>query len=243
MESSQEILPEEIHQTIANNQISHITLKDGTILKISESNQLTQNNQIIKDKTSLINRRKNKDKKENEQKNANDKGIHNHYKDSIGSFGQHFQTEYSQVCPDCTEGPGGIIKQRKNYVLYASKNITEANISKKHKNNCDHQVQQKTSNQENIQIVNERNVKNKGEKVISRGTVEVNDKPVIEPKTILRNERGEEKVCPECSEAEKIQNNQLNQGGEYLCPECEQEENINEEKITTTVKVLVPDNE
>ena len=104
-------------------------------------------------------------------------------------------------------------------------------------------MQQKTSNQENIQIVNERNVKNKGEKVISRGTVEVNDKPVIEPKTILRNERGEEKVCPECSEVEKIQNNQLNQGGEYICPECEQEENINEEKITTTVKVLVPDNE
>ena len=133
MESSQEILPEEIHQTIANNQISHITLKDGTILEISESDQLAQNNQIIKDKTSLINRRKNKDKKENEQKNANDKGIHNHYKDSIGSFGQHFQTEYSQVCPDCTEGPGGIIKQRKNYVLYVSKNITEANISKKHK--------------------------------------------------------------------------------------------------------------
>ena len=243
MESSQEILPDEIHQTIANNQISHITLKDGTILRISESNQLAQNNQIIKDKTSLINRRKNKNKKENEQKNTNDKEIHNHYKDSIGSFGQHFQTEYSPVCPDCTEGPGGIIKQRKNYVLYVSKNITEANISKNHKNNCDHQVEQKTSNQENIQIVQERNVQNKGEKVISQGTVEVNDVPVIEPKTILRNEQGEEKLCPECSEVEKIQNNKQNRKGEYLCPECEQEENINEEKITTTVKVLVPDNE
>ena len=232
MESSIEILPEEIHQTIANNQVSQINLKDGTILTISESNNLAQNNLNLKGKTSLINRKKNK--KENGQKNSNDKSIHNHYKGDIGSFGQHFQTEYSQVCPDCMEGPGGIIKRRKNYVLYVSKNITEANISKRHNKNCDYKMQQHT-NQENIQIV--QNVRNKGEKVISQGYVEVNDVPVFEPKPKLRNEQvGDYNV-------DKIQNNQQNQGGEYLCPECEQEDNINEEKITTTVKVLVPDNE
>ena len=39
-----------------------------------------------------------------------------------------------------------------------------------------------------------------------------------------------EMVCPDCTEA---------QNGENLCPEC----NDDEEKVTTTVKVLVPDNE
>ena len=48
-------------------------------------------------------------------------------------------------------------------------------------------------------------------------------------------------MCPECSEGENVQKvNQLqNQGGDNLCPDCYNEEQ--EEKFTTTVKVLVPD--
>ena len=248
MKSNQEILPNEIHQTIANNQVSQLTLKDGTILKISESKQSDQSNFILKDKVSLINRRKNKNQSENEQKNLNDNGLHNHHRDGIGAFGQHFQTEYSQVCPDCIEGPGGIIKKRENYILYVSKNITEENVSKKHKKSCNYEMQQK-GNQENIPIMqNSQKVQNKKEgKVISQGYVEVNDVPVFEPKPKLRNDKKGQggQICPECREAEKMQNIQQNQDGEILCSECynEQEGNTNEEKITTTVKVLVPDNE
>ena len=103
MASLQTISQNEIYQTIATNQVSEIKLKDGSIMKIatktSKSNQNVKNNER-----------------------------HNHHQDGIGSFGQHFKTEYSRVCPDCVDDTGAIIKKRQNYVLYVSKNVTEENI-------------------------------------------------------------------------------------------------------------------
>ena len=237
MQTAAVIFPNEIKQTLAANQdqVSQLTLKDGTILKITpKTNLLNQNNFILKDKVTLIKR---KNQNENLQKNLNDEGVHNHHQDGIGSFGQHFKTEYSPVCPDCTDGPGGVIKQRQNYILYVSKNVTEENLSNKRKKNCNYQ-NQKSDYQGNI-LINQygSNTQNKGEKVISRGYIEVNDVPIIKPNIRLRNEQipNREMVCPDCTQA---------QNGENLCPECNaDEENINEEKVTTTVKVLVPDNE
>ena len=237
--SVQAISPSEIHQTIATNQVTELQLKDGTILKISpKTEQSTQQNFILKEKVNLI-KRKNKNQNENVQKNLNDQGIHNHHKDGLGSFGQHFKTEYGQFCPDCIEGPGGIVKRRQNYLLYVSKNVTEGNLSKK-KKNCDYQINQNAQYQQKIQIG--QNYQKKGEKIISQGYVDVNDVPILEPKIRLRSEQG---ICPDCCQAEKGLNTiQENDVEEYLCPECnaEQVDNTNEEKITTTVKVLVPDN-
>ena len=237
MQTTAVIFPNEIQQTLAanQNQVSQLTLKDGTILKITpKTNLLSQNNFILRDKVTLIKR---KHKNENLQKNTNDDGVHNHHQDGMGSFGQHFKTEYSPVCPDCTDGPGGVIKQRQNYILYVSKNVTEENLSNKRKKICNYENQQ-TNYQGNI-IINkyDPNTQNKGEKVISRGYIEVNEIPTIKPNIRLRNQQitNNEMVCPDCTQA---------QNGENLCPDCNvDDENINEEKVTTTVKVLVPDNE
>jgi len=237
--SVQAISPSEIHQTIATNQVTELQLKDGTILKISpKTEQSTQQNFILKEKVNLI-KRKNKKQNENIQKNLNDQGIHNHHKDGLGSFGQHFKTEYGQFCPDCIEGPGGIVKRRQNYLLYVSKNVTEGNLSKK-KKNCDYQINQNAQYQQKIQIG--QNYQKKGEKIISQGYVDVNDVPIFEPKIRLRSEQ---RICPDCCQAEKGLNTIQENIEENLCPECnaEQVDNINGEKITTTVKVMVPDND
>lgn len=238
--SVQAISRSEIHQTIASNQVTELQLKDGTILKITPGiDQSIQQNYLLKAKVNLI-KRKHKNQTENVQKNLNDQGIHNHHKDGLGSFGQHFKTEYGQFCPDCTEGPGGIVKRRQNYVLYVSKNVTEANLSKK-KKNCDYEVNQNAQYQQPIQIG--QNYQKTGEKVISQGYVDVNDVPIFEPKIRLRSEQG---MCPDCCQAEKGLNAiPENAVEENLCPECnaEQVDNINVEKITTTVKVLVPEND
>ena len=237
--SVQAISPSEIHQTIATNQVTELQLKDVTILKISpKTEQSTQQNFILKEKVNLI-KRKNKNQNENVQKNLNDQGIHNHHKDGLGSFGQHFKTEYGQFCPDCTEGPGGIVKRRQNYLLYVSKNVTEGNLSKK-KKNCDYQINQNAQYQQKIHIG--QNYQKKGEKIISQGYVDVNDVPILEPKIRLRSEQG---ICPDCCQAEKGLNTIQENIEENLCPECnaEQVDNINGEKITTTVKVMVPDND
>ena len=238
--SVKSISPTEVHQTIGSNQVTELKLKDGAILKISpKTGQSAQRNFILKAKVNLI-KRKNKIQNENVLKNLNAQGIHNHLKDGLGSFGQHFITEYSQFCPDCTEGPGGIVKRRQNYVLYVSKNVTEGNLSKK-KKNCDYQIKQNTQYHQNIQIV--QNYQQKGEKIISQGFIDVNEIPVTEPKIRLRKEQ---KICQDCSKAEKGLNAfQENVGEENVCPKCSAEkgDNINGEKITTTVKVLVPDND
>ena len=220
MASLQTISQNEVYQTIATNQISELKLKDGTIMKIApKTGKTSQANNILN----------NQNLKNNER--------HNHHQDGIGSFGQHFKTEYSRVCPDCIDDTGAIIKKRQNYVLYVSKNVTEENISK-NKNKCNNQTQQKGNGSENIKIVPQKRKlipKKKGGnggRVISQGYVDYNQMPVIEPKIKLRNEQNVYGY-----------NYQQNYGGFNLCPECDTEEEANEEKITTTVKVLVPENE
>ena len=235
METIQTILPNQVHQALLSNQISELKLKDGTILKITPKlNLLNKKNIILPGKGS----RSTLIKSQYFQQNCN------HHKDGLGAFGQHFKTEYIQICPDCTE-VGGIIKRRKNYVLYVSKNITEENISKnKNKNYSQNKVhiREKIPIYRNY-IKKNYNQQNEG-KILWQGTIECNEEPIIEPKIKLKNEQNKYKkdVCPECTEVQKLQ--AFNQGNQYqlkesLCPDCFNEEQ--EEKITTTVKVLVPD--
>ena len=243
----------EIKQTIATNQVAQLQLKDGTILRIApktgQSNQKNLNyNKLSSQSTQYA------------QLNSNDNENHNHHQDGIGAFGQHFKTEYSQMCSDCIDG--GVVKQRQNYVLYVSKNITEGNISKKHNKACSNQMKQQVIAKKNIKIVphQKKLIPKKGgingQKIISQGYVECNDIPIIKPKIQLRNNyqmsygkqicpdccKGE-KVCPDCCKSQKGQVIQQKYGVENTCPECdnEDEDNINGEKITTTVKVLVPE--
>ena len=237
MESNLSISPQDIHQTLVSNQISEINLKDGTILKVSNNFGPLKKKKWI---------RREKDKNENVQQNC--KEAHNHYRDGMGAFGQHFKTEYSQICPDCTEG-FGIIKRRQNYVLYVSKNVTDGDISKKHKNTNVCQVPQQVQVQQKNQISQNYTKisynQQQGNKVISQGYAECDYVPIPEPKPKLRKELNRYQknvnICPECAEGGKVQNvnQQQAQVGDNLCPDCYNEEQ--EEKITTTVKVLVPD--
>ena len=235
MESNPSILNNEI--PLEPSQISEIKLTDGTILKVSPNfGQLNKKKFLHPGK-----------KTQNENVQQKCKENHNHHRDGIGAFGQHFKTEYSQVCPDCTQG-SGIIKQRQNYMLYVSKNVTEEDISKKHKNKTVVEVPEqvpvkpKPINQNYTKV--SYNQQQSG-KVISQGYAECDYVPIPKPKPKLRNQINKYQtnlnICPECSEGEKVQNvNQLqNQVGDNLCPDCYNEEQ--EEKITTTVKVLVPD--
>ena len=211
----------EIFQTIATNQISELQLKDGTVLKIiPNTNNSSQNNYNL-----------------NYTQNLQSKEKHNHHQDGIGSFGQHFKTEYSQICPECMEG-AGVLKQRQNYVLYVSKNVTEENISRNKQ--CNNQMKHQSYSRENVKIVPQRrrlfprkggNTVNGG-RVISKGYVDYNQTPVVEPKIKLRSEPNYNGF-----------NNQQKIGEYYLCQECDTEEEGNDEKITTTTKVLVPENE
>ena len=175
MQSNLSILLNEIHQTLESSQISEIKLRDGTIIKFSPNfGQLN--------KKKLLRR-----EKENENENVQQecKENHNHHKDGMGAFGHHFKTEYSQVCPDCTQGCG-IIKQRQNYILYVSKNVTEDNISKKNKNKTVVQVPKQVPVQPKKKISQNYaktsyNQQQSG-KVISQGYAECDYVPVFEPK-------------------------------------------------------------
>ena len=237
MTSVPTISSNEIHQTLENNQITEMTLKDGTIIKISPNSIPSNQNNLLGNEITLINKKKKITKKQQEKSG---KKNHNHHRDGLGTFGQHFQTQYSQLCLDCTEGPGGIVKQRKNYILYVSKNVTEEDLAKKRKDKDNYQMYQQMPIQGNIEI-QQYQKKSQSEKIISQGQVDCNGVPIIEPKPKLRREKNEV-LCPECCEEER---KNLQKKNNNLCPECvnEQEENINGEKVTTTVKVLVPENE
>ena len=133
-------------------------------------------------------------------------------------------------------------------MLYVSKNVTEEDISKKHKNKTVVEVPEqvpvkpKPINQNYTKV--SYNQQQSG-KVISQGYAECDYVPIPQPKPKLRNQINKYQInlnmCPECSEGEKVQNvSQLhNQVGDNLCPDYYNEEQY--EKITTTVKVLVPD--
>ena len=211
----------EIFQAIATNQISELKLKDGTIMKVMpETGNSSQNSYNL-----------------NYTQTFQNKEQHNHHQDGIGSFGQHFKTEYSQVCPDCMNG-AGVLKQRQNYVLYVSKNVTEENISQKKK--CNNQINYQSFGRENVKIVPQKRrlfpkkggMGVNGGRVISQGYVDYNEMPVLQPRIKLRSGQNNNEY-----------NNQQNYRVNNLCQECDTEEEANDEKITTTTKVLVPEND
>ena len=121
MELNQMILPNQIREVLASNEISQIQLKDGTIIKINEP-QVPNYNMVKENNLNEV-------ELEEEQEEEG----HNHHKGEIGYFGHHFKTEYSEFCPDCLSCGGGVIKRRKNYVLYVSKNCSESDVALKHK--------------------------------------------------------------------------------------------------------------
>jgi len=117
------ILPTQIRELLSSNNISQILLKDGTILRINDSNIPQYYMESQEPQQSSMNAI---DFEERE-------GAHNHHKGGIGYFGHHFKTQYyNTLCADCMIG-GGVIKKRKNYVLYVSKNCTENDVALKHK--------------------------------------------------------------------------------------------------------------
>ena len=141
MEDTQMILPTQIREVLSSNEISQIQLKDGTIIRITDSNipQYNIASQEVQQSSSM-------NSVELEEK----EGGHNHHK-GMGYFGHHFKTQYyNNLCADCMTG-GGVVKKRKNYVLYVSKNCTENDVALKHKL----RKSEKQQIQENIQTVQE----------------------------------------------------------------------------------------
>ena len=135
------ILPTQIREVLSSNEISQIQLKDGTIIRITDSNipQYNIASQEVQQSSSM-------NSVELEEK----EGRHNHHK-GMGYFGHHFKTQYyNNLCADCMTG-GGVVKKRKNYVLYVSKNCTENDVALKHKL----RKSEKQQIQENIQTVQE----------------------------------------------------------------------------------------
>ena len=135
------ILPTQIREVLSSNEISQIQLKDGTIIRITDSNipQYNIASQEVQQSNSM-------NSVELEEK----EGGHNHHK-GMGYFGHHFKTQYyNNLCADCMTG-GGVVKKRKNYVLYVSKNCTENDVALKHKL----RKSEKQQIQENIQTVQE----------------------------------------------------------------------------------------
>ena len=104
MEDTQMILPTQIRQVLASNNISQIQLKDGTILKITNS---TNPQYCIDSKEAQQSSMKEVEFEEKE-------GGHSHHKGGVGYFGHHFKTQYfNNLCADCMIG-GGVIKKRQN---------------------------------------------------------------------------------------------------------------------------------
>lgn len=137
MEYNQTISPMKMSEFLASKEITQIKLKDGTILSINDSN----NQKLYEENTEEIDENQMNDEIEIEEKER-----HNHYKEGKGYFGQHFKTEYSELCPDCVTG-GSIIKRRNNYVLYVSKNCSGNDVALKKK--------QKKKVEETKEIINE----------------------------------------------------------------------------------------
>ena len=116
MDYNQIIFPSQIKEYLSSNQISQMQLKDGTIINITDAQYNPQQN----------------NQKEEMVLEPGEEEAHNHHRIELGYFGHHFQTEYSEICPDCLN-QGGVIKKRKNYVLYVSNNCSEKDVALKHK--------------------------------------------------------------------------------------------------------------
>ena len=247
MEDTQMILPTQIREVLSSNEISQIQLKDGTIIRITDSNipQYNIASQEVQQSNSM-------NSVELEEK----EGGHNHHK-GMGYFGHHFKTQYyNNLCADCMTG-GGVVKKRKNYVLYVSKNCTENDVALKHKlrksekqqikeniqtvqEQIKENIEEEIKEQEQIPVQveenqieqkeNEEQLKNnegegQPEKIIMEGYVECNDVPILEEKIILRKDSNnkQENLCNECkNETENINNIETN---ENICNECKEEIN------------------
>ena len=116
MDYNQIIFPSQIKEYLSSNQISQMQLKDGTIINITDAQYNPQQN----------------NQKEEMVLEPGEEEAHNHHRIELGYFGHHFQTEYSEICPDCLN-QGGVIKKRKNYVLYVSNNCSENDVALMHK--------------------------------------------------------------------------------------------------------------
>lgn len=249
MESIQSITTNEVPQALATNQVTEILLKDGTVLKLAgNSNAKSQEKYILRhqgqDSTYVQNQVVTTEANTKQNRTVlmgNKAKQHGHnFKDgNMGAFGQHYRTEYNDVCTHSLKAKGKL-KQRKNYVLYVSKNCTENNITRKNRIRANPQKKAEPKLQNNIPQYQP----GPGEKVVSTGYVECYDEPVIPPQVRLRSEQNKEDLCPDCQNevlANQYEQN-LNPVAAEDMVEDEGEEDMNQEKLTTTVQVLVPEN-
>lgn len=246
MESIQSITTNEVPQALATNQVTEILLKDGTVLKLAgNSNTNSQEKYILrhlgKDSTFAQNQVVATGQTQTVLKMGDKTKQHAHnFKDgNMGAFGQHYRTEYNDVCTHSLNAKGKL-KQRKNYVLYVSKNCTENNISRKNRRKDNPQKIAAPKMQNSIPPYQP----GPGEKVVSTGYVECYDVPVFPPQVRLRNEQNNEDLCPDCQDEVAVNQNEQNLNPEVAddMVEGEGEEDFNQEKLTTTVQVLVPEN-
>ena len=250
MESIQSITTDEVPQALASNQVTEILLKDGTVLKLAgNSNTNFQEKYILRQagKDSTLSQNQVIATESNPLQgrtvlmgNKTKPHYHNFKDGNMGQFGQHYRTEYNDVCTHSLKAKGKL-KQRKNYVLYVSKNCTEENnITRKNRRRDNPQKKAESKMQYNIPQYQP----GPGEKVVSTGYVECYDEPVIPPQVRLRNEQNKEDLCPDCQNeilVDQYEQN-LNPVAAEDMVEGEGEEDLNQEKLTTTVQVLVPEN-
>ena len=184
------ILPTQIREVLSSNSISQIQLKDGTIMRIIDSNIPQYNTTSQEIQQSSMN------SVEFEEK----EGRHDHHKGGIGYFGHHFKTQYyNNYCADCMIG-GGVIKKRKNYVLYVSKNCTENDVALKHKSRKSEKQQQKN------QIIQEQIKENIQEQIEQiKENIEEQIKENIEEQIIEEEQKEQEQIPVQIEENQIIQ--------------------------------------